>query len=58
MVASRKYTPEEKANATARAMEIGYRAVSTETGIPWGTLSCWVFKARQAACASQPLTPS
>lgn len=49
MVASRKYTPEEKANATARAMEIGYRAVSTETGIPWGTLSCWVFKARQAA---------
>ncbi len=44
----RQYTVEEKANATARAIDIGYRAVSQETGIPWGTLSCWVFKARQA----------
>lgn len=47
--ALRQYTVEEKTNATARAIEIGSRAVSKETGIPWGTLSCWVFKARQAA---------
>lgn len=45
----RRYTPDEKATATARSMEIGSRAVSKETGIPWGTLSCWVFKARQQA---------
>ena len=50
----RRYTEEEKAKATARSLEIGYRAVSRETGIPWGTLSCWVFKARQAAEASPP----
>jgi putative transposase len=50
--ASRHYTADEKASATARSMEIGYRAVSAETGIPWGTLSCWVFKARQAASAN------
>ena len=48
----RQYTPEEKARATARAIEIGYRAVSQETGIPWGTLSCWVFHARRAAKAA------
>lgn len=45
----RRYTAEEKASATARSMEVGYRVVSEETGIPWGTLSCWVFKARRAA---------
>ena len=54
MVASRTYTPEEKASATARAMEAGYRAVSKETGIPWGTLSCWVFKARRRSAQASP----
>ena len=55
MVAKRKlreYTPEEKAKATARSMDVGYRAVSRETGIPSGTLSCWVFMARKAAAAA------
>jgi len=61
MVAKRKvreYTPEEKAKATARSMEVGYRAVSRETGIPSGTLSCWVFMARKAAAASMAPTPA
>ncbi len=61
-VTMRRYTPDEKAKATARSMEIGYRAVSKETGIPWGTLSCWVFKARQkaggAVGAVEPATSS
>ena len=52
----RQYTVEEKAKATARAIDIGYRAVSQETGIPWGTLSCWVFKARQAGVTGPPGT--
>lgn len=45
----RHYTAAEKASATAKAMEVGYRQVSKETGIPWGTLSCWVFHARRRA---------
>ena len=45
----RHYTAEERDKATKRAMEVGYRAASVELGIPWGTLSCWVFKARRAA---------
>ena len=61
-VTMRRYTPDEKAKATARSMEVGYRAVSKETGIPWGTLSCWVFKARQkaggAVAAVEPATSS
>ena len=58
MVASRTYTPEEKANATARSMEVGSRVVSKETGIPWGTLSCWVFKARKSAGGPEPTVAS
>ena len=50
----RRYTADEKAKATARAIEVGYRAASDELGIPWGTLSCWVFKARQAGAGSTP----
>jgi len=45
----RHYTAEERNKATKRAMAVGYRAASVELGIPWGTLSCWVFKARKAA---------
>lgn len=45
----RHYTAEERDKVTKRAMEVGYRAASVELGIPWGTLSCWVFKARKAA---------
>ena len=52
----RRYTSEEKERATARAVEVGYRAASTELGIPWGTLSCWVFKARQAAGPTMTMT--
>ena len=48
----RRYTPEEKGAAIARAMDVGYRVVSKETGIPWGTLSCWVFHARRRAMAA------
>lgn len=44
----RRYTAEEKARATKRAVEVGSRVASEELGIPWGTLSCWVFKARRA----------
>lgn len=44
----RHYTAEGREKATARAMEVGYRVASVELGIPWGTLSCWVFKARKA----------
>ena len=49
----RHYTADERGKATARAMEVGYRAASAELGIPWGTLSCWVFKARKAAGAAE-----
>ena len=45
----RQYTSEEKTSATARALVVGSRAASLETGIPWGTLSCWVLKAHRAA---------
>ena len=46
---NRRYSAEEKTRATTRAVEVGSRVASDELGIPWGTLSCWVFKARQAA---------
>lgn len=47
----RHYTAEEREKATKRAMEVGYRAASVELGIPWGTLACWVFKARKAGAS-------
>lgn len=31
----------------ARVQDVGYRAASEELGIPLGTLTSWVFKARQ-----------
>ena len=43
----RNYTPDEKAQATAQARLIGAGKASVELGIPPGTLSCWVFNARQ-----------
>jgi len=51
-VNSRRYTAEEREKAVARVQDIGYRPASEELGIPWGTLSCWVFKARQRAAAA------
>lgn len=54
----RRYTAEEKASATARSMAVGYRVVSQETGIPSGTLGCWVFKARRAAAVEASLAPT
>jgi transposase-like protein len=50
----RRYTADEKNKATARAIEVGYRAAGDELGIPCGTLSCWVFKARQAGTGPAP----
>jgi len=50
MVASvkyRQYTAEERAKAMARVQDVGYRAASEELSIPLGTLTSWVFKARQ-----------
>ena len=45
----RTYSAAEKATATARALEVGPAKASAELGIATGTLSCWAFKARQAA---------
>jgi len=49
----RSYTPEQKKRATERALEVGAAAASRELGISSGTLSCWAYKARQAAKAQQ-----
>ena len=49
---ARRYTADEKRAATARAMEVGAKVAGDELGIPGGTLSCWVFKARQASQAA------
>jgi len=54
----RHYTAEERERATARAMEVGYRAASVELGIPWGTLSCWVFKARKTMARTASAAPA
>jgi len=43
----RHYTPEEKHQATERARLIGAGKASIELGVPAGTLSCWIFHARQ-----------
>lgn len=43
----RNYTSDEKHQATQRARSIGVRKASIELGVPSGTLSCWVFHARQ-----------
>jgi transposase InsO family protein len=44
----RTYTPEEKATAIQRAIQIGPTKAEEELGIPSGTLSCWVFTWRKA----------
>ena len=48
----RSYTPDEKRRATERARLIGAHKASVELGVPPGTLSCWVFHARQREMAS------
>ena len=45
----RRYTAEERTKAMARVQDVGYRAASEDLGIPLGTLTSWVFKARQRA---------
>jgi putative transposase len=47
MAPSRSYTFAEKQAAIARAFKIGPYAAARELGIPDGTLSCWVHKARR-----------
>lgn len=49
----RTYSAAEKERATARAIEVGATKASAELGISAGTLSCWAFKARQAAAAAE-----
>lgn len=44
---ARVYSADEKRRATARAVEVGSSRASAELGIPKGTLSNWVFDARQ-----------
>ncbi len=44
---ARVYSVDEKRRATARAVEVGSSRASAELGIPKGTLSNWVFDARQ-----------
>ncbi|MCP5064921.1 MAG: DDE-type integrase/transposase/recombinase, partial [bacterium] len=51
---SRSYTPEEREKATQMAMKEGHSATSRMLGIPKGTLSCWVYKAKQRAMQTEP----
>jgi len=46
MTTPRKYTIAEKQAAIARALEVGPAIAGHELGIAPGTLSCWVYKAR------------
>jgi len=48
------YTPEEREKATQMALVEGPTATSQKLGIPSGTLTCWVFKARQRAKQAKP----
>jgi transposase InsO family protein len=45
----RDYTLEEKRKAIKRAQDVGPTTAAQELGIPDGTLSCWRYKAKQAA---------
>ena len=45
---NRTYSPEERENAMRRAKEVGPAQASRELGVPPGTLTCWLFKARRA----------
>lgn len=45
--AARVYSAKEKADATARALQVGTATAARELGIPAGTLSCWAFLARK-----------
>ena len=50
----RSYTPEQRAEAIARAAEVGPAVASQELEIPHGTLTCWTYKARQQAGDATP----
>lgn len=52
------YTPEGRAKAVARATEVGPAEASRELGIPQGTLTCWMYKARQQAGEAAPAAPA
>jgi putative transposase len=54
-VKARRYTPEEKAKALELAGKVGYRAAAHQLGLPWGTVSCWVFNARKAQAKAPPV---
>jgi len=49
----RTYTPEEKRMAIERALQVGYRKAAAEFGMPWGTVSCWVFLAKKHESAGR-----
>ena len=53
----RTYTSAEKRQATARAREVGASQASRDLGVPQGTLSCWVFQARQAESKGDAALP-
>ena len=48
MTSPRRYTPAEKQAAIIKTREVGPAAASRALGIPSGTLSSWIYKARQA----------
>ena len=47
------YSPEDKKKAIALAKEKGPTAAAKELLMPLGTLTCWTFKARQAAARGE-----
>ena len=55
--AARVYSPKEKADATARALQVGAATAARELGIPAGTLSCWAFLARRKQGKDQVEAP-
>ena len=55
---AREYSAEERRRGAAVALEKGPAAASRELGIPKGTLSCWVYVARQAAGDAELTAPA
>jgi len=53
----RKYTLEEKREAIGLAIEVGVAEAARRLSLPSGTLSCWVFKAREAEKAGEEWPP-
>jgi len=48
-----KYSATDRRKAIERADEIGPAEAAREFGMPLGTLTCWTFKARQAAARGE-----